>query len=301
MSGLPAKFRVNIRKWAKQNLRRFVFYPFNCHCSGLMYSIDSCIETKSRFHLADSRQILHTGTSWGYGALVTLRPDEELGIYTSITGVDDGYTGRRLIHMFIMDLLLGEEFWFNSTTACSFPEPWGPPYRPRMYPGFFSRLVRERNVRPKLPKSKYAGVYGNFAYGNLTVLYNDTTNKLELHYGKYGRWLLHCKRGNDFAGEGYDIFWARELRSVLFRNSQGQKDSVDEVVISFDNRDPPVFQRGLKMTSAPPPPNPDYIGKPVVGKAPILRTIIGPVWLNLVMVLFLTFFLSSNGMACCIL
>lgn len=30
--------------------------------------------------------VLHTGTSWGYGALLTLIPDLDISIYTSISG-----------------------------------------------------------------------------------------------------------------------------------------------------------------------------------------------------------------------
>ena len=127
------------------------------------------------------------------------------------------------------------------------------------------RLFRDRRIKPSLPKAKYAGTYGNYGYGNITVKYNSTLNQLEMHYGQFGRWYLHCRHRNDFAGEGFGIFWARELRSVLFRSSSGDKTSVDEVVISFEVRDPPVFVRGLSMDTAPPPPDPGSCALPVVG------------------------------------
>ena len=68
--------------------------------------------------------VMHTGTSWGYGGLLTLLPDVGLGIFSAITGPDSKYFGRKAAHLYIADRLLGEEPWLNHTTACSFPEPW---------------------------------------------------------------------------------------------------------------------------------------------------------------------------------
>ena len=75
--------------------------------------------------------VMHTGTSWGYGGLLTLLPDVGLGIYSSVTGPDESYLGRRAAHMYIADVLLGQVPWLNLTTACTFPEPWTQrrPYR----------------------------------------------------------------------------------------------------------------------------------------------------------------------------
>ena len=211
-----------------------------------------------------SRQVLHTGSSWGYGALVTLRPDDELAIHVSISGLDDGYIGRRLIHMYIMDTLLSYEPWINITTACTFPEPWGPPPRAKMYPGFFSDVFKRRRVTPDLPLSEYAGRFGNFGYGNITVVHNSTDETLDMFYGELGWWHLYCKRGDDFAAEGLGDVWPRELRSVHFRSSKGSQDSIDEVVVSFESRLPPVFKRNLKMSEAPPPPDPSDCAPPTV-------------------------------------
>ena len=68
--------------------------------------------------------ITHTGTSWGYGALVTLVPDLHLAIHTSITGPDTGYKGRRNIHMYIMDLLMDKVMFAVSILWVLFKTIW---------------------------------------------------------------------------------------------------------------------------------------------------------------------------------
>ena len=115
--------------------------------------------------------ILHTGSSWGYGALATLIPDLDLAIYTGITGRDSGYRGRRLLHMYTIDLLLGVEPWLNLTTACSFlPDSRR---RPRDTP-------TTATVLPIPSPGEYVGTYGNFAYGNMTVA--EDKSRLVLRY-----------------------------------------------------------------------------------------------------------------------
>ena len=105
--------------------------------------------------------VLHTGTSWGYGGLASLLPDRHVAVYTSITGKDRGYRGRRFLHMYIVDLLLGVEPWLNLTSACSFlpDDPPAPLNR--------TRSRNNPNLTPS--PSDYSGTYGNFGYGNLTV------------------------------------------------------------------------------------------------------------------------------------
>jgi hypothetical protein len=61
---------------------------------------------------------------WGYSSLVTLIPDMNIGIFTTMNGDDPGYRYRFLLHNYIGDLLLGENPWLNKTTLCTFPEPW---------------------------------------------------------------------------------------------------------------------------------------------------------------------------------
>ena len=69
----------------------------------------------------------HSGSLFGYGALLTILPDKDIGVFLALNGADESYYGRRLLNLYIMDLLLGEEPWLNLTTACTFPSPWYPP------------------------------------------------------------------------------------------------------------------------------------------------------------------------------
>ena len=111
----------------------------------------------------------HTGTSWGYGGLATLLPDRHLAIYTGITGPDKDYHGRRLLHMYTMDLLLGVEPWLNLTTACTFL-----PDRRRR------KTVKTEPSQVTISLSDYTGTFGNFGYGNVTVY--DDNSRLTLKY-----------------------------------------------------------------------------------------------------------------------
>ncbi len=195
--------------------------------------------------------ILHTGTSWGYGALLTLVPDLGIGIYTSITGPDDGYVGRRLTHMYIMDLLMGESPWLNLTTACTFPEPWAPVHKRKPY----TFPQGDPNKVP-LEFERYVGTFGNFGYGNLSIVLNETSGLLELHYGELGLWDLVVIDDLTFAGKGKGYTWARDIKSILFE-SLSYSNQLNKVTISFESKDPPVFQRDLKMSEAPLPPDPN--------------------------------------------
>jgi hypothetical protein len=205
--------------------------------------------------------ILHTGTSWGYGALLTLLPDLGVGIYTSVTGPDDSYYGRRLTHMYIMDLLLGETPWIDHKTACTFPEPWAPAKQRKSYG---SSPAKKMN---KLEAEKYVGSYGNFGYGNITFLYNDTSEILELHYGELGLWNLNSEGDDTFSGKGQGLMWVRDISNIFFESLEpaAEDGGLYKVTVNFESKDPPVFIKGLLMSDAPAPPDPTTCGSSPVG------------------------------------
>ena len=225
--------------------------------------------------------IMHTGSSWGFTSLLTLLPDMNIGIYSSMTGPDDDTLGRRTSHMYMMDLLLGEEPWLNLTTACTFPQPWYGGYKTskgaKTAPsvnsdeediansgGQTKRRRRRRTLSNRaktringikvtpMELSSYEGTYGNFGYGNITVVVNDN-DTLELHYGELGLWTLEHVEGDAFYGHGQGRIWSLNIDDVQFRRSG---DTINEVELSLESRDPPVFVRGLDMADAPPPPDP---------------------------------------------
>lgn len=54
------------------------------------------------------QMLLHTGTSFGYGALLTLLPDVNLGIHTSHSGPDEDY--ERKIQSYLPNILFCAPF-----------------------------------------------------------------------------------------------------------------------------------------------------------------------------------------------
>lgn len=157
--------------------------------------------------------------------------------------------------MYIMDLLLGEEPWLNLTTACTFPEPWMP------------LRVRSRKVHSEFSRStdyeKYAGIYGNFVYGNITFKANSSA--LVLEYGQMGRWQMVPVGTDSFRGVGIGTIWFDSLDSITFSKEGDFYTTVD---IDFDPNVPTMFTRGLSMSEAPSPPDPARCDdKPLPGSA----------------------------------
>ena len=191
--------------------------------------------------------VLHTGTSMGYGALLTLLPAEGLGLFTSITGPDTSYLGRRALHMYVLDLLLGEDPWLNHTTACSLPQPW-------LHSSGKGGKSRGQSLSTQ-ELAVYVGTYGNYGFGNVTIALNNSVGKLALTYG-YGQFHLESTgKQHEFYGEGTGIVTAIRLSKLAFSSSGADGSVLDRLVIpAFESRDPPVFMRGLKMSSVPPRP-----------------------------------------------
>ena len=195
-------------------------------------------------HVSGYPILTHTGTSWGYGALITIVPDLDLAIHTSITGPDTGYKGRRNLHLYIMDLLMKEEPWLNVTDVCTFPDT-----------GRRKFLSIPRDGLSILPLHSYEGVYGNFGYGNITVTLPDNGTCLRMLYGKLGKWDLYpTAKPHRFVADGLDDVWSMDLANLYFQtNAAG--DEVERLIVeSFEARLPPVFIKGLKVTDAPLPP-----------------------------------------------
>lgn len=200
------------------------------------------------------KQILHTGTSWGYGALLTLIPDQSIGIYTGVTNPEFGYYGRRAVHMYIMDQLLGGKPFLNETNVCSFPETHRRSTR-------YNKLPTAD--RPKdIQNEDLEGTYGNFAYGNVTI--KSSSDKLILIFGdslaniSAGYIELNTMPGSTnlnlkMSGEGREKIWPVVLQLTFTRSKPS--DSFKKMIIqSFQRDSPPVFTKNLKYEDAPPPP-----------------------------------------------
>ena len=76
----------------------------------------------------------HSGTTFGYGAFLTLLPEMNVGVVSMLTGNDYHYKFRTPLHEYVMDVALGQAPWINSTSICTFPDPWKSAHSPQ--PGF---------------------------------------------------------------------------------------------------------------------------------------------------------------------
>lgn len=45
----------------------------------------------------------HGGTSWGYSSFISLYPDQNMGIFTALTGRDRYYMFQTALHNFLFD------------------------------------------------------------------------------------------------------------------------------------------------------------------------------------------------------
>ena len=192
-------------------------------------------------------------------------PDKDLGVFIATNGFDYTKDGRILLSVFIMDLILGEKPWLNTTTVCTFPEPWHPnPWFPSQKKGatpnekkVFSTPDPPTSIPYPTDLTPYVGVYGDFFYGNMTV-YSTDSQTLMLSYGTLDPWRLVPTEGeNAFIGYASPATWPQHLDFVKFKFSKEGLPKFDLCEAAFDPIVATTFQRDLKMADAPPPPDPN--------------------------------------------
>lgn len=188
----------------------------------------------------------HSGGRDGYQTLLTLLPDMGIGVYVTLNRGDRNV--RDLIHMYVLDLLLGVEPWLDIETACSL--------------GQTIDMTKDSDIQEEINTDReeeagvglhndqdYVGVYGNYAYGNTTVFINQTSDMLSLSYGA-AEWQLTETSTNTFGAQGLEPFWYWFMTVTFLRDG----DDVTEVTLPFQSGAHPTFVRGLDMSTAPPPP-----------------------------------------------
>ena len=183
--------------------------------------------------------IMHTGTSWGFGALLTIIPDLDIAIHTSISGPDSGYRARRALHMYVADLIGGFKPFLNPSSACTYPDV-KPSTRAENYEDATGAVKQYNN-------SAYEGQYGNQAYSNLSVITNQSSGRLQIKYGAIGLWDLYLtSTANVFKGQGRDVIWSSRLSDIIFSAYDNETQTMGRVTVTtFETKDPPVFERDL--------------------------------------------------------
>lgn len=179
--------------------------------------------------------LTHTGSTYGYRAILTLIPGMNIGIYTAMTGDDPNYLFRTNIHIYIADLLLGYDPWLDNSTVCSFPEPWQKKSAKKP-------LVRPRkDIAADKPLTKYEGLFSNDGYGVIEIYHNDSAGFLMAIVG-IGQFMLYPKSSPDlFYAQGYGVMEnVRDFSTLRFDFDQGEVTTL--TVPSFEYKDPPVFK-----------------------------------------------------------
>ena len=198
----------------------------------------------------------HTGRRDGYRAMISLLPDVGIGVFTNNN--NDNTYARDYIHMYIMDLLMGEEPWIDAEMVCEGgkqDEVKQSKIQNHLKKG--SKLHHKKHPKDHHQKhtkaaadEDYVGVYGNYAYGNATVFINETSGLISLNYGPVEWTLTETAMEDTFSAEGVEPFWYWRM-TVEFYRTDGV---VMEVMLPFQSGAHPVFVRGRDMTTAPPPP-----------------------------------------------
>ncbi|XP_064597703.1 uncharacterized protein LOC135464140 [Liolophura sinensis] len=130
--------------------------------------------------------VQHWGELFAYTATLWLFPNSDVGIFVSTNGkIEGGGIPRELIVAFMADMMLGENPWLNTKTACVYPKPWISKPPKDLPHGTFPELGSQRNL------SEYVGVYGHRLLGDVKVFINESTKKLQLTLGERVRAVLY--------------------------------------------------------------------------------------------------------------
>ncbi|XP_067665045.1 uncharacterized protein [Haliotis asinina] len=187
--------------------------------------------------------VQHSGSTFGYRSFLTLIPDKNLGVFVTMTGTDPNYWFRGSLSAYLMDVYLGRTPWINTTTICSFPDPWGTRRR--------SRPLRRRTTvtrhQANLALPAYTGTFRNEAYGNMIIRYESESHRLKAAYG-IGSWVL-TSRGNDT----FRANWNNPAPTLDFDfQFLTSNEEVYAVLPSFEKTSPQIFFRiGNGQTAMP--------------------------------------------------
>ena len=179
---------------------------------------------------------MHTGSTFGYRAMVTLVPAINAGLFTAFTGDDPGYIFRTNLHLYMADLLLGHDPWLDNSTVCSFPEPW------KRKPDDSPSKRPSTDIGADKDLSKYEGQFSNKAYGRIEIYLNDSAGFLMAKVG-FGRFILYPKsKADSFFAQGYELMEnIRGFSTFQFSFKNGTVTSLR--IPSFESKDPPIFNR----------------------------------------------------------
>lgn len=209
--------------------------------------LTACL-TQQLYLFLGYKMIQHTGTTFGYGSIITILPHSGSAIYTALSGNDSGYGFRASLHCAILDLLLHKNPWINATTISTFPAPWVVAarrkrnalrvvnnesilgYTPKRLAEeegdiWVSRRTADGVSHPnnkrcrrdtadilERPLTNFTGYYFHEAYGKANIFLDSAGNKLKMIYG-IGIWELN----HDGSGLQFNADWLGKLPSYDIR------------------------------------------------------------------------------------
>ncbi|GAB1601937.1 uncharacterized protein LOC115221601 [Argonauta hians] len=138
----------------------------------------------------------HGGSLPGYESMLSILPDKKMGVYLALTGVGGSKATviKTLFNMFSFDLMLGNHSWVDYTNLCLILDDLVANLERKSYqsrPTFKPRIWMGEDDQAYFRSDIYADTYKNRMFGDVTVSYNETTDKLMLSYGKTGLFQLH--------------------------------------------------------------------------------------------------------------
>jgi len=194
--------------------------------------------------------INHNGGLPGMHTQLYLYPGLNLGVYFTFGTIVN--FPMDLAVAYITDVILNEEPWVNSQQLCFFSPNDANFYD--LYKPMSNRKKPEVLSKAKHQLEEYAGTYGNFGYGNITVL-SLPPETLILSIGRLGIYQLIPLGGDVFGTEGLNdvsrIWGTTFPNEVVFSSSSN--GGID--TLTLFNAERTVFIRDLERSDAPPPPN----------------------------------------------
>ncbi|CAG2244548.1 unnamed protein product [Mytilus edulis] len=141
------------------------------------------------------RMVVHTGSTWGYRAMISWYPEADIGIFVAFTGNDPNYLYRLSLHNYIFDVYTGHIPYLNTSTICTYPEPWLKSEIPQVKPNY----PKDKNTTRG--QKEYIGTYKNKAYGKIKIDKHKENNKLKLKYGYLTCVLYPSETKDEFYGD----------------------------------------------------------------------------------------------------
>ncbi|XP_063445232.1 gigasin-6-like isoform X1 [Mytilus trossulus] len=182
-----------------------------------------------------NRMFVHTGSTWGYRAMLSWYPKADIGIFVAFTGNDPNYFYRLTLHNYIFDVYTGQVPYLNTSTICSYPEPWLKSDIPLVKPNY----PKDRNTTRN--KKEYIGTYKNQAYGKIKIGKHTEKNKLKLIYGYLTFELYPSETQDEFYGDTTGI--ATKLLDVSKFKFKFHNDQVTLKASTFQEQ-PTFIKRG---------------------------------------------------------